>query len=181
MECRPIARGAPAEGGLKIVATVRAQVFLFVILTSVSYFAHSESDPCDLAYWDGAKNAEAETCKSQAEAGGPNAEFKYALILWSGHDRPPDRRSALEWFRRSARQRHYLAQTVLGRLLSDAAVEPKLRNPVEAYAWWIAAGATKSAKQLLSTLNTSDASAAKALGSEYKTKYAKERPPSDGL
>jgi hypothetical protein len=49
MERRPIARGAPAEGGLKIVATVRAQVFLFVILTSVSYFAHSELDPCGAA------------------------------------------------------------------------------------------------------------------------------------
>ena len=165
---------------MKIVATVRGQVFLFLILVSVSYFARSESDPCHLAYWDGSKSAEAETCKALAAAGGPNAEFKYGLILWSGHDRPSDRTSAVEWFRRSARQGHYLAQTMLGRFLSDVAVEPKLRNPVEAYAWWIAAGATKSAKQLLSTLNASDASAAKELGSEYKAKYTKHRPPSDG-
>jgi len=113
-------------------------------------------------------------------AGGPNAEFGYALILWSGNDRPSDRKSALEWFRKSARQGHSLAQVSLGRFLSHPTLDAQLRNPVEAYAWWIAAGATNAATKLFATLSTTDASAAKSLGSEYKAKYGKQRPPIDG-
>jgi TPR repeat protein len=157
-----------------------SQALLFVLLTSALHLAQGESDPCYIAYGDGSKQTEAERCKAQASAGGPNAEFGYALLLWSGHDRPSDRRSALEWFRKSARQGHYLAQISLGRFLSDATLDPELRNPVEAYAWWVAAGATTSAIKVLATLSTSDASAAKLLGSEYKAKYAKQRPPTEG-
>lgn len=66
-------------------------------------------------------------------------------------------------FRMSARQGHYLAQISLGRFLAETTLEPKLRNPIEAYAWWIAAGATKSANKLLATFSQSDANAAKQL------------------
>ena len=154
--------------------------FALALLVSAPHVARAESDPCSLAYRDGSKQAEADECKGSAMAGGPNAEFGYALLLWSGHDRASDRKSALEWFRRSARQGHYLAQISLGRFLSDATVDPQLRNPVEAYAWWIAAGATDSAMKLLTALNTADANAAESLGSEYRAKYAKQQPPVDG-
>ena len=60
----------------------------------------------------------------------------------------------------SARQGHYLAQISLGRFLAERTIEPKLRNPIEAYAWWTAAGATKSAAKLLATFSQSDANAA---------------------
>ena len=165
---------------LMLRTRAHCRVLLFVLLTSAPHMVHGESDPCYIAYSDASKHTEADRCKARAIAGGPNAEFGYALILWSGQDRPSDRRSALEWFRKSARQGHYLAQISLGRFLSDATVDPELRNPVEAYAWWVAAGATNSAMKVLATLSTSDASAAKLLGSEYKAKYAKQRPPSEG-
>jgi TPR repeat protein len=53
-------------------------------------------------------------------------------------------KAALDWFRKSARQGHYLAQTMLGMALSNPSLEKELRNPVEAYAWFIAAGADRS-------------------------------------
>ena len=174
---------APRVSALRKIACATAahcQILLLVLLTSAPHFAHAESDPCYIAYGDASKHAEADRCKAGAIAGGPNAEFGYALILWSGHDRPSDRRSALEWFRKSARHGHYLAQISLGRFLSDATLDPELRNPVEAYAWWTAAGATNSAVKLLATLSTSDASAAKVLAGEYKAKYARQRPPPEG-
>jgi len=46
----------------------------------------------------------------------------------------------LEWIRKSARQGNFVAQISLGGLLKHKDVEPELRNPVEAYAWLVAAG-----------------------------------------
>lgn len=137
-------------------------------------------DPCDVAYDDGAKHQEAAVCEARARSGGPNAQFSYGLILWSGHDRKSDHKAALEWFRKSARQGHLLAQVSLGEFLSHQEVEPELRNRVEAYAWWVAAGETRAAEQLLATLSTSDANAAQLLGVEYRTKYGEKRPAVKG-
>ncbi len=137
-------------------------------------------DPCDVAYDDGTKRQEAAACEVRARSGGPNAQFSYGLILWSGHDRRSDHRAALEWFRKSARQGHLLAQVTLGEFLSHPEVEPELRAPVEAYAWWKAAGETKAAERLLATLSASDADAAKLLSVEYRTKYGEKRPTVSG-
>ena len=149
---------------------------LFVFAPSM---VRASSDPCFTGYWDGS-NQDVDACATLAKAGGPNAEFGYALILWSGHNQPEDHKAALDWFRMSARQGHSLAQITLARFLSDPSVEQELRNPIEAYAWWFAAGATTSASKLLATLNPSDAGAAIQMGNEFKAKYARQRPiPTD--
>lgn len=139
----------------------------------------ASTDPCLTGYRVGS-NQDVDACAALAKAGGPNAEFGYALILWSGNNRPEDHKAALDWFRMSARQGHYLAQIVLGQFLSDSHVEQELRNPVEAYAWWTAAGATGHAATLLATLSRSDAKLAEHLGKEYKAKYARQRPEVTG-
>lgn len=150
--------------------------FLFVSATSM---VRASSDPCFTGYWNGSSQ-DVDACAILAKAGGPNAEFGYALILWSGHNRPEDHKAALDWFRMSARQGHSLAQITLARFLSDPSVEQELRNPVEAYAWWFAAGATSHANELLATLSRSDAGVAQQLGNEYKAKYARQRPTPTG-
>lgn len=154
-------------------------VFALLLLASAPPMARANSDPCHSGYWSGSKQ-DVNACATLAKAGGPNAEFAYALILWSGHNRPEDHKAALHWFRKSARQGYYLAQISLGRFLSDPSTGTELRNPIEAYAWWTAAGATSSASQLLATLSPSDARRAKQLGKQYKANYARQRPPSTG-
>jgi TPR repeat protein len=151
----------------------------FLLLALAPALARANSDPCYTGYWSGSKQ-DVNACATLAKGGGPNAEFGYALILWSGHNRPEGRRAALSWFRKSARQGHYLAQISLGRFLSDPSIETELRNPVEAYAWWSAAGATSSASKLLATLGASEAARAKELGKRYNARYAQQRPPSTG-
>jgi hypothetical protein len=95
----------------------RGQFLFFLLLTAAPHLAHGESDPCNTAYWNGSRRAEADACEVRAKAGGPNAEFGYALLLWSGHDRPSDHTSALEWFRMSAR--HWLGSTKRGTRNND--------------------------------------------------------------
>jgi hypothetical protein len=146
----------------------------------VSQIEWTQRDPCDVAYEDGTKQEQEVACQMRAQSGGPNAEFSYGLILWSGHDRASDHRGALEWIRKSARQGHLLAQVTLGEFLSHPEVEPELRNPVEAYAWWIAAGETKAAERLLATLSPTEADAARLLSVEYRSKYAERRPAING-
>jgi TPR repeat protein len=150
-----------------------------LLCVSAPSLARASSDPCFTGYWDGSSQ-DVDACATLAKAGGPNAEFGYALILWSGHDRPEDHKAALDWFRMSARQGHALAQITLGRFLSDPNLEQELRNPVEGYAWWFAAGATSSANKLLATLSQSDAGVAKKLGDEFKAKYGRQRPTPTG-
>lgn len=156
------------------------KIILYLLLASGPYAAYGAPDLCQAAYWDSSQHVDLDACIARAKAGGPNAEFGYAMILWSGHGRPSDHKTALTWLRKSARQGHYLAQITLGRFLSDRDVEPGLRNPIEAYAWWFAAGATQEAKKLLVTLNGTDARAAEQLGNAYRAKYAQKRPAVDG-
>jgi len=153
--------------------------FCCLLFITVTDAAPGNPDPCSEGYRSGS-NADIATCAELAKNGGPNAEFGYALILWSGHSSPNDRQTALDWFRKSARQGHYLAQISLGRFLSDPSVEEHLRNPAEAYAWWSAADAKKAAAKLLATLSASEAAEAKRLATEFRVKYAGRRPlPTD--
>jgi TPR repeat protein len=91
-----------------------------------------------------------------------------------------DKKSALDWFRLSARQGHYLAQIMLGKMLSDTGIDGALRDPVEGYAWFIAAGASKAAEKIMVSLNPEQARAAEVLGRDYRRKYGETRPARDG-
>jgi TPR repeat protein len=142
--------------------------------------AHAADNGCKAAYDDGTRNADVARCEAAARAGGPNAEFEYGLLLWSGHDGTLDKKSALDWFRLSARQGHYLAQIMLGKMLSDTRVDANLRNPVEGYAWFMAAGAPKAAGKVMATLSVTEARAAELLAREYRVKYGQTRPAWDG-
>jgi TPR repeat protein len=142
--------------------------------------AYAADNGCKAAYDDGRRSADVARCEAAARAGGPNAEFEYGLLLWSGHNGATDKKSALDWFRLSARQGHYLAQIMLGKMLSDTTVDANLRNPVEGYGWYMAAGAPKAAGKVIATLSTTDARAAEVLGREYRAKYGEKRPAWDG-
>lgn len=148
-------------------------------LLLASPLARAADNGCKAAYDDGTRRNDVARCEAAAKAGGANAEFGYGLLLWSGHDGANDKKSALDWFRLSARQGHYLAQIMLGHMLSDTRVDANLRNPVEGYAWYVAAGAPKAAGKVMATLNITEAAAAKVLGREYQAKYGKTRPGSD--
>jgi TPR repeat protein len=102
-------------------------------LLLIAALAHAADNGCKAAYDDGTRSGDVARCEAAARAGGPNAEFEYGLLLWSGHDGATDKKSALDWFRLSARQGHYLAQVMLGKMLSDTTVDANLRNPVEGY------------------------------------------------
>lgn len=162
----------------RLIAAGRFTLMWALVLAPWS--AHATDNGCKAAYDDGTRSADVARCEAAAKAGGPNAEFGYGLLLWSGHNGALDKQSALDWFRLSARQGHYLAQIMLGKMLSDTKVDGKLRNPIEGYAWFRAAGASKAAADVLAKLGTADARAAKALGHEYQAKYSVTRPASDG-
>jgi TPR repeat protein len=162
----------------RAICTVGLLVMGGLVLATT--LAHATDNGCKAAYDDGTRSADVARCEAAAKAGGANAEFGYGLLLWSGHDGTIDKKSALEWFRMSARQGHYLAQIMLGKMLSDTRVDPKLRNPVEGYAWFVAAGATKAAGKVMAALNTTEAKAAGGLGHEYRAKYGVTRPSADG-
>jgi TPR repeat protein len=91
-----------------------------LMLVVATAWAHAADNGCKAAYDDGTRSADVARCKAAASVGGPNAEFGYGLLLWSGHDGVLDKQSALDWFRLSARQGHYLAQIMLGKMLSDS-------------------------------------------------------------
>jgi hypothetical protein len=69
---------------------------------------------------------------------------------------------------------------MLGKMLSDTGVAAKLRNPVEGYAWYIAADAPKAAEGVMASLDVDEARAAKVLGREYRARYGETRPARDG-
>src|SRR5580692_11036043 len=100
---------------------------------SISGLAFSSEDPCRVAYLHAEKVTEERACEAAANAGDANAELGYGLILWSGDQPVHERRAALEWIRKSARQGDYVAQITLGVFLSHRDIAPELRNPVEAY------------------------------------------------
>jgi len=149
-----------------------------LVLTTT--LAHARDNGCKAAYDDGTRSADVARCAAAAKAGGPNAEFGYGLLLWSGHDGILDKKSALDWFRMAARQGHYAAQIMLGKMLSDTRIDASLRNPVEGYAWFMAAGAAKAAGKVLAALNAHEARAAEDLGREYRSKYGEMRPAPNG-
>ena len=142
----------------------------FVAFVPLACFA---VDPCDEAYRNGKDTQNLLQCRAKAEAGNAKAEFGYALILWSGHDRNNDQREALRWFHKSARQGHKLAQVALGTFLSHEKVDQTFRDRPEAYAWFITAGETDAAVRLLSQLPADELQKAKALAKEYEAKYRK--------
>jgi hypothetical protein len=154
----------------------KSGALLAFILPLLSTWAYAGDDPCFVAYWHVERTLELHFCEAAANAGDADAEFGYGLILWSAHDRRSDRRAALDWFRKSARQRHHLAQSSLGVFLTDKRVEADLRNPIEGYAWLVTAGDKKSAARLRGTFDEHEAEEADRLASEYSAKYM--NPPS---
>jgi TPR repeat protein len=145
-----------------------------VLVTGVlctSAFASPSEDSCHEAYWDGTKLQDLARCKASAESGDAGTEFLYGLILWSGHDRASDHKTALDWFRKSARQGHGLARISLGGFLSHPEIEQSLRNVPEAYAWYSVAGARESAAKLRSQMNGRELEQAKRLVKEFREKY----------
>ncbi len=130
-------------------------------------------DPCTEAYSNGKDTENLSQCRTKAESGNAEAEFGYALILWSGNDQKNDQREALKWFQKSARQGHKLAQVALGIFLSHEKVDQAFRDRPEAYAWFVTAGETDAAARLLSQLTSDELQRAKALAKDYETKYRK--------
>jgi len=143
-----------------------------LLLYSVPGLASFSEDPCRVAYLHADKVSEERTCEAAANAGDANAELGYGLILWSGDQPVHDRRAALEWMRKSARQGDYVAQISLAGFLKHKDVEADLRNPVEAYAWLVTSGDEKGARRLRATLSKPDAARADELASDYKLKYS---------
>jgi hypothetical protein len=155
----------------------KSGVLLVFILALLSTCADASDDPCFVAYWHVEKTSELHTCEAAANAGDAEAEFGYGLILWSAQDRQSDRRAALDWFRKSARQRHHLAQSSLGVFLTDKRVEADLRNPIEGYAWLVTAGNKKLAARLHATFDEREAGEADRLATEYSAKYMNPASP----
>jgi hypothetical protein len=139
---------------------------------SIPRVAFSTEDPCRVAYLHADKLTEERACEAAANAGDANAQFGYGLILWSGDQAEHDRRTALDWFRKSARQGNYFAQISLAIFLKHKDVETELRNPIEAYAWMVTSGDEQGARQLRATFKEADATVADRLASDYKAKYA---------
>jgi hypothetical protein len=154
---------------------------LALILCWVPLVASASDDPCHIAYLHADKASEARACEAAANAGNADAEFQYGLILWSGVGQPNhDHRAALEWIRKSARQGNYVAQISLGGLLKHKDVEPELRNPVEAYAWLVAAGDKQGARRLRGVFNAAEIASADRMASDYKGKYAPQQASAAG-
>jgi hypothetical protein len=122
--------------------------------------------------------------KASAEAGDARGELEYGLDVLRGDERASDEKAALDWFRKSAWQGYQPAQEALGRFLSGNGwwygvikpLEAKLINPVEAYAWLIAAGEPGEAASLKAKLTPTQMEQADRLAAEYSAKY----PPPKG-
>jgi len=136
-------------------------------------------DACDRAYWDWNNSAALMRCKIAAEAGGADSEFGYGLVLWSGPPGSVNRSASLDWFRESARQGHWLAQTFLGGVLQHPELDASLRNRPEAYAWLVTARATKSAAELRTKMSKDEISEGDRLAAEFSTKYPVKIPNQD--
>jgi hypothetical protein len=143
-----------------------------LLLGSIPGLAFSIEDLCRVAYSHADKSSEARACEAAANSGDANAELGYGLILWSGDQAAHDRRAALEWIRKSARQGDFVAQISLAGFLNHKDVEPELRNPVEAYAWMVTSGDEQGARRLRATFGETDATMADLMALDYKEKYA---------
>ena len=146
-------------------------VALMLLLSSIPGCAFSSEDPCRIAYLHADKSADIRACEAAANAGDANAELENGLILWSGDQPAHDRRAALEWIRKSARQGNFVAQISLGGLLK-LNIEPELRNAVEAYAWLVTSGDDRGARRLRANFNESEMANADRIATQYKAKYA---------
>lgn len=145
---------------------------VFLLLCSHSGLAVPGEDPCRVAYLHADKLTEERACEAAANAGDANAQFGYGLILWSGDQPEHDRRAALDWLRKSARQGNHFAQISLAIFLRHKDVEAELRNPIEAYAWMVTSGDEQAARQLRATFAEADATVADRMASDYTAKYA---------
>ena len=148
-------------------------VFLAIALVLAAPLACFAVDPCAEAYDNGKDTENLSQCRTKAESGNAEAEFGYALILWSGHNQTNDQREALKWFQKSARQGHKLAQVALGTFLSHEKVDQAFRDRPKAYAWFITSGETEAATRLLSQLTSDEIQKAVALAKDYEAKYRK--------
>jgi TPR repeat protein len=121
---------------------------------------------CDKAYWDVSLVTEEKKCSKNAELGNDDAQFGYGLILLSGQNRASKPKEAVEWIKKSAKQGNHLAQTLLGRMLSDSRFGIPLALP-EAYAWWAVSNNSKSAKELWFRLTLEQQEKAIELAKKY--------------
>jgi len=144
-----------------------------VALLSLTPLAGLAADSCGKAYDNGKDIESLMRCRSEAEAGNAEAELGYALILWSGHNQENDKSEALKWFRKSARQGHWLAQLALGTFLSHEKAPAEFRNRPEGYAWYITAGDTEAADRVRAQLSPAEIRKAEKMAEEYKAKYVK--------
>jgi TPR repeat protein len=164
-----------------MTASVRCAVHLLIAtLSALAATSCSSEDPCYAAYWDGSKQRELALCLEAANTGDPDAEFQYGLILWSGHDQETNHQAALNWFRKSAQQGHYLSQISLGQFLSHKDTELELKNLVEAYAWFRVAGASNAAGELRSQLTQRQTEDAERLALEFRAQIVKKSPSYPG-
>ena len=149
-----------------------AIVATFMLVAQTLAYA---DDSCSKAY-SRAKEVEGTAqCRVGAEAGNAEAQFGYALVLWSGHGRKARPREALEWFRKAARQGHLLSRVTLGRLLSSEEAAPDLRAKAEGYAWWVAAGEKDAAASLKLTFSPTESVRAEQLAQQFTTAYGPSR------
>ncbi|MCG8053276.1 MAG: hypothetical protein JAZ15_18930 [Candidatus Thiodiazotropha endolucinida] len=147
--------------------------FVYLIIFLIFCSPLIAEDYCDKAYWDVALVKEEEKCRNIAELGNDEAQFGYGLILIGGHDRISKPNEAFEWFTKSAKQGNHLAQTILGRMLSDSRFGVSLDLP-KAYAWWAVSNNTKSANELLLRLTSDQQDRAKELEKEYASAYVRK-------
>ena len=152
---------------------MRVIISIALLLASATP-AHAD-DSCSQAYWSAKRVEDLQACRTSAEGGTAEAQFGYALVLWSGHDRPAQPREAIEWFRKAARQGHLLSRVTLGRFLSAEETAPALRSKVEGYAWWVAAGEKDAAASLKHTLSAGELAQAEQMAQEFMAAYGSSR------
>ncbi|ODB84251.1 hypothetical protein A3195_08235 [Candidatus Thiodiazotropha endoloripes] len=144
--------------------------FVYFVVLLIFFSPLFAEDFCDKAYWDASLIIKQEKCRKIAEQGNDEAQFGYGLILLGGHDRVSKPNEAFEWFIKSAKQGNHLAQTILGRMLSDSRFGVPLNLP-EAYAWWAVSKNIKSANELWLRLTPEQQEKAKELEKIYASTY----------
>lgn len=168
---------APTDGALSGGRVRCVKRFAVLLLVFACGAAEAVSNDCHDAYWNWHNVAALKRCQVAADSGDPEAQFGYGLILWSGPPKTINRREALDWLRKSARQGHWLAQVTLGTLLQQRELGASLRNRPEAVAWLTRAGEAAGAARLRANLSDADKRAADSLASEFLAKYPSNRPP----
>ncbi len=144
---------------------------LFAFCIVFISFGALAGNQCEVAFEDGNDQINFEICVDQAKNGDAQAQFGYAQILMFGAGREHHAQDSLDWYRRSAQQRHFLSQTMLGRILSDERFGVSL-NAIEAYAWWSASKNKDSAAKLWSRFSLNQKRKAKSLADEYISNYS---------